>query len=395
MPDHTIGQRIRTERLRHGKSLAVIAGQAGISVGHLSKMERGLERCDRRSTLTRIANALGVELGVLTGSPVHVTDPEQLGAQTRIPALRVALLGTDLDTADMAVPIRPLSELRAMTTQVADLRQACDYVAVGARLPGLLIDLHAAVHGSDRDGVLRLVTQACQSAALHAKDTGHADLSWIAAERGLAAARRLGDSLVIADAHFARAHALFAAGAFARGGRVAEAAADAAPTDSGDGLQVYGMHCLSVAFGAVGDRRLDDAAEPIAEATRVAQRTGQGNAFWHSFGPANVEMWRVSLAVEAGDGGRAVEIADRFDAKAMPTTSRRAAHLIDVGRAHAQIRGHEHQSLAALRKAEDLAPQRTRANPYVRDTVAVLLRRTRAAAGGLELRRMATRLGVS
>ncbi|HEY9473735.1 MAG TPA: helix-turn-helix transcriptional regulator, partial [Mycobacteriales bacterium] len=99
MPDdRTIGQRIRTERLRHGKSLAVVAGMAGISVGHLSKMERGLERCDRRSTLARIADALGVHVGVFTGAPVNPTDADQIAAQTRIPALRLALLGTDLDT---------------------------------------------------------------------------------------------------------------------------------------------------------------------------------------------------------------------------------------------------------------------------------------------------------
>jgi hypothetical protein len=47
-----------------------------------------------------------------------------------------------------------------------------------------------------------------------------------------------------------------------------------------------------------------------------------------------------------------------------------------------------------LRRAEDTAPQWIRNSPTVREAVAYLLNRARAAAGGRELRGMAARMGV-
>jgi transcriptional regulator with XRE-family HTH domain len=47
-----------------------------------------------------------------------------------------------------------------------------------------------------------------------------------------------------------------------------------------------------------------------------------------------------------------------------------------------------------LRRAENAAPQRIRNSAPVRETVAYLLNRARAAAGGRELRGMAARMGV-
>ncbi len=47
-----------------------------------------------------------------------------------------------------------------------------------------------------------------------------------------------------------------------------------------------------------------------------------------------------------------------------------------------------------LRRAEEAAPQRIRNSAPVRETVAYLLNRARAAAGGPELRGMAARMGL-
>jgi hypothetical protein len=47
-----------------------------------------------------------------------------------------------------------------------------------------------------------------------------------------------------------------------------------------------------------------------------------------------------------------------------------------------------------LRKAEDTAPQRVRNSVAVRETVAYLLNRATATAGGRELRGMAARMGL-
>jgi hypothetical protein len=65
-----------------------------------------------------------------------------------------------------------------------------------------------------------------------------------------------------------------------------------------------------------------------------------------------------------------------------------------VGRGLASVRGREAQAVEALRRAEVLAPHRTRTNPFVRETVTELLRRARREAVGRELRGMAYRMGI-
>jgi len=66
----------------------------------------------------------------------------------------------------------------------------------------------------------------------------------------------------------------------------------------------------------------------------------------------------------------------------------------DLGRGLASDRGRRGDAVKALRTAEQLAPQRVRANPYVRETVTDLLRLARRDAGSRELRGLAYRMGV-
>ncbi len=68
--DRTIGRRLRS--IRHGrrKSLRVIADLAGISAGHLSRIENGERALDRRSLTVALADALQVAPQELTGLPV-------------------------------------------------------------------------------------------------------------------------------------------------------------------------------------------------------------------------------------------------------------------------------------------------------------------------------------
>lgn len=73
---HTIGQRARTIRRRHGLSVEVAAGLAGISKGYLSLLERGHRRFERRGLLEDIAGGLGCSVADLTGQPYLPPDRE-------------------------------------------------------------------------------------------------------------------------------------------------------------------------------------------------------------------------------------------------------------------------------------------------------------------------------
>lgn len=65
-----------------------------------------------------------------------------------------------------------------------------------------------------------------------------------------------------------------------------------------------------------------------------------------------------------------------------------------MGRGLAREKGTRAEAVRWLRRAEEAAPQRIRNSAPTRETVAYLLNRSRAAAGGRELRGMAARMGM-
>ncbi|MGH3802875.1 MAG: helix-turn-helix domain-containing protein, partial [Pseudonocardiaceae bacterium] len=121
---------------------------------------------------------------------------------------------------------------------------------------------------------------------------------------------------------------------------------------------------------------------------------GDGTFAGLNFGPRNVGVWRVTLALELGEPGRVVELARDVEVAAIPSAGRQATFYGDVGRGLATIRGREAQAVEALRRAEILAPQRIRAIPFVRETVSDLMRRARRDSVGRELRGLAYRMGL-
>lgn len=65
-----LGSRLRLARTRAGATLEEIASAAGMTTGHLSRVERG-EKLPSMGALLRFASALGVALGdLLGGAPV-------------------------------------------------------------------------------------------------------------------------------------------------------------------------------------------------------------------------------------------------------------------------------------------------------------------------------------
>lgn len=104
----------------------------------------------------------------------------------------------------------------------------------------------------------------------------------------------------------------------------------------------------------------------------------------------------MSVGVERGESGGAVlEMAQGVNLDLLePKASRRAGFLVDVGRGLAREPATAPEAVRWLRRAENAAPQRIRNSAAARETVAYLLSRAVAVAGGRELRGMATRMGV-
>lgn len=385
-----ISHTLRQIRHARGKSLAVIAGLAGISPGYLSMLESGKRTLDRRSLIVRLAEALEVSPTELTGE--MITPVGGLPQDAELLDVRRALMAVSLNVPGGDVV--PADALRVRVEEVLKAQQECRHTDVGAKLPGLIRDLHTTLnaHQDERD-VLRLAT------LLHLQGTqawlpvagGSADLSWLAATFGQQAAERLEEPLSLALSAFGTTHGLIASGSFDLAEQTLSAA-DAGTSTRG-GLVVTGM--LTLTSSLLAAARGDDGARlaPLDQAADLAARV-EGPEPWFGFGLSNVGLWRLSVALEAGDHAGAARLASTVNPDALPSPFRRAAYWINYGRAVAKLPNQRDKAVMMLHTAEKISPARLHRNPLARETLSELLVRAKQDALGRELRGMAYRAGL-
>jgi glutamate/tyrosine decarboxylase-like PLP-dependent enzyme len=128
-------------------------------------------------------------------------------------------------------------------------------------------------------------------------------------------------------------------------------------------IELPGNYDLVVAViaGREGDRAA--ARQCVTTARRIAKRLRRDrNDYNTEFGPTNVELHAVAVAVDLGHAGGALDLAASVDASKL-SAERQARFLVDVGRAHAQRR-HVGEATAALLEAEQLAPEHVRGHHH-------------------------------
>jgi hypothetical protein len=144
--------------------------------------------------------------------------------------------------------------------------------------------------------------------------------------------------------------------------------------DQGDpeALSLWGALTLQRAVTASRLNDPDAAYSHLEQARQIAERLGEGrNDYNTEFGPANVALHEVAVAVELGDAGRALRTAATVDTTGL-SAERQARLLIDVARAHAQRR-QVGDAVVALRQAEAITPEQVRGHDLVRQLVSDLL----------------------
>jgi transcriptional regulator with XRE-family HTH domain len=398
-----IGARVRTIRRRRGLSLDVAAGLAGITKSYLSMLERGQRQFERRGLLEDIAGALGCSVAELTGQPYLPGDRASADALATLPSISVALYDAALDDVP-DVPARPLHELVTWAAHANEHTAHSRYAAAGRDLGVLLTDLHVHAvtgNGADRRTALAALAEACLAACGVARSLGSMDLAVAAAGRGQEAARQLESPALIGFTTMTSTGALSRLGARHRAQQVARSAlgnlADVADPTAADATtaEATGMLHLSVAQMAAKSGRLDDAAAHLAEAADLAERTGERNTLWFSFGPANVRAWGLSVAVESGEGPAEAERIEATPgyADALTAADRRAALHFDLARAYGQAGGaRDAVALRHLDAADRIAPQRIRHDPIARELLVELDHRARMRSW--ELKSLKHRLGV-
>lgn len=387
-PVEHIGTRIRYwRRRRNGMSQAVLAGLAGVSQGFISQVETGVLSIDRRSTLTRVAQALQVSVADLLGQPGDPTDPNKALAAMSVPEIRVVL--AELDAGVIDPPGRSRDQVAAALAANDATRLVCDFATAAPALPGLLRD--AAPYGP----VVR--AQVLHATASLLRSIGYRDLAWRASDMALTDARDAEDDRLIGACEFMRLTCMPA-----EAYRVIEIQArrtyeELQPRASDPGARRgYGALHLSAALAQAG--RADLVAEHIAEAKREALTLGEPakpGSLSMSFGPTNVGLWTMASALESGEYRRVVEIAEDVHPESLPkAANRQSSYWLDLGRALAHIPGRDRAAIVALARAETLAPQYMRALPAARNAVAALIGRARQRAVADDLRRLADRMGL-
>lgn len=399
----TFGEKVAFHRRRRGLSQVELARLLRRSESWVSQVERGVRQVDRRSVLERLADTLEVSVGDLTGEVIGTRHALDESTNT-LEELRLTLSGHPVLGALLGPKPQDVSvaNLSADVTRAWELVHASSYEELGGLLSRLVVDLETVVRAApprQRRRLLELLAEAYQVvAALFAK-VADIDASWVASDRALMTAEQLGNPLAVLASQFRMAHTFLAGGRLDQARHSATTAiaglkrsAGPAQRDELPALSLLGAFELVLAIVSAREGERSAAYLHLDRARGLADRIGSGrDDFGTEFGPDNVSMHEVSVAVELGDAGRALDVAADLDLSGL-SPERCSRFLIDIARAHAQRRRPQ-ETLTALLEAEKFGPEQVRDHPLVRQLVRDDLQRA-GRRPPPELRDLARRIGI-
>jgi transcriptional regulator with XRE-family HTH domain len=397
----SIGERVAVYRRRRGMSQTQLGGLVQRSESWVSQVERGARPIERLGILTELARVLDVPVTELTGQPPRVVrDPQsqhELVAEVQLALSEFDFLAALLvGPSEQAEGASGLRELRAGVERAWTLTHGSQYTELGPLLRTLLRDGQAAVRRSDDAEAYELLCRTYQVVAAVMAKLGETELAWVAADRSVMAGERSSTPLLalvgvfrlavgfVSGWRLDQAERAAASGALALVPQLEEGPAEAA--------SLYGA--LNLMRAVAASRRGDGATawQAIAEAERAANVVGEDrNDFDTEFGPTNVAVHGVSVAVELGETGEALRRAKAVRADGL-SVERRARLLIDMARAHGQRR-ETAKAVAALQEAQKLTPEQVRRHPLVGELVRDMMRRNRRRPN-TALMRLADSLGI-
>ncbi|MGH3824621.1 MAG: helix-turn-helix domain-containing protein [Pseudonocardiaceae bacterium] len=374
-----VGQRVAEERKLAGWTQVKLAREALVSVSLVRAVEQGRAPASP-AFVSACARALNVGVAELLEQPYLRRNRAEHEVYACIPAIRRELAAYHIEPPDDA-PLRPLDELAQDVADASTLRHAVNLAQLGTELPPLLTELRAAVYtlnGTDRERVFGLLAEAYAAAGQVAYKLGYIDLASLTTERYEWAAAHSGDELAVLVGDYLRAGELIITAEWNAALTFLEKSRSRIEPDLGKNnpvvLSVWGnLHLKSgLAAARAGKRDLADAH--LGEAKETAQRVGADRDDYRlCFGPTNVNIWSVGLAVEMLDGTEAIKRSEKFVIP--PTTQRERAghHCIDLARGYL-LHGDKTKAFTTLRQAKDIAPTQTRYHPMVHETIRVLAR---------------------
>lgn len=277
-----------------------------------------------------------------------------------------------------------LAALRQAAGSVLRASLTSDYGRLAANLPALIGGAELAnLNAGGTEQLQQLLSDVYAISAWTLIKADLAAAAWNAAQRALQLAEQVGDVLRCAAATRCLSEVHMRAASFGEASRTAFLAATYLDTTPGTRrpavLCLRGASLLSASAAAArrGDSREAQAslkAAAICAGTLGKDRDDPGTVF----GPTNVAIHQVAVAVELGDARTAVRLAPAVDLTRMPAhlTERRAR----FARGHAQLR-EDDAAIGALTEAERISADEVRNHRLTRQVLGDLLARERPSSG--------------
>jgi hypothetical protein len=343
----------------------------------------------------QLATVLGVPVGKLLGETA--TPPAPQGKAATGNAIYRALTGP----VPAPYELPSLAELQEHVVRAWETWQTSPYryTKLTAQLPVLITDTELSLR--DASTGERRAAWRC-AADLHfllrtvAKRIGRVDLSLLAADRAVRAGEAADDPLRVAAARWNLTQVLLADNEAEGAESVAMHAADdlRPEMDRGDldAVALCGALLLIAAVAAARQGNAWTAHERLRQAEPLAARTGERNSFWTVFGPTNLDMYRVALAVETGQAAEGLRLAEQVHHDRSPSIERRVAFLLDQAKGYEQRQDFA-SALVMLQTAEREAPEDMAYRPSAHSAIKAVIQRGRRSVAA-EAVRLAARVGV-
>jgi hypothetical protein len=219
-------------------------------------------------------------------------------------------IGAVLGTTRQTISRDALDAMRKQHSQIWELVHASSYTKPGPLLGSLIPNLEEATRTAQseelRTSARELLTDTYQAAAAALSKLGEGDAAWIAADRAAFTAEAAGEPLTVAASMFRMAHVFLSLGQIGQAQQVA--------------------NTTSQALQPIIDK------EPTADTARSvsARLNGDRNDYGTEFGPSNVAIHAVAVAVELGDAGQTLDLARDVSSQGL-SPERQARYLIDIG----------------------------------------------------------------
>jgi transcriptional regulator with XRE-family HTH domain len=362
-----VGDRIAYHRKRVGLSQVEFAGLVGRSESWVSQVERGVRPVDRMSVLQKVADVLSVPVTELRGEDFQ---PEPDERPEAFDLIRAALTGHPAISALFGqarrVSARELEAFRSQHARVWEMVHASSYTELADNLAALIPGLETAARMAGTEDLRRdargLLADTYQATAALMAKLGEADAAWIAADRAAFTAEATGDALAVAAAMFRMAHVFLTLSEVSQARRAAATAIDALrPAVNGkdpkiEALSLNGACHLVMAIGAAQDNDRSPAHDHLDQAREIAEQIGEDrDDYGTEFGPSNVAIHAVSVAIILGDAGQALDLAKTIDVSHL-SAERRARYQVDLASAHA-MRRQIGEAIHDLQQAEKITPR--------------------------------------